>query len=92
MTSSSAFPSAKICRACSPYFSCSRMRGKTPLSSQVWKNGVQSMYSRSVASGTSSSTRTPVNSGAGRSSARHSIGVRFARAAASVTSFCLGVP
>ena len=35
------------------------------------------MSSRSVASGKSLSTRTPVNSGSGRSSARHTIGVRI---------------
>ena len=34
-----------------------------PLSPQVWKNGDQSMYSRRVASGKLSSTRTPVKAG-----------------------------
>src|SRR5215471_15440815 len=47
-----------------------------PFNPQVWKNGDQSMNSRSVVSETLSSTRTPVKLGTGRSSARHSIGVR----------------
>ena len=51
-----------------------------PFSPQVWKNGVQSMNSRNVARGKLSSTRTPVKAGTGRSSARHSIGVRLERA------------
>ena len=48
------------------------------------------MNARSVARGKLSSTRTPVNSGTGKSSARHSIGVRRARASSSGTSFCRG--
>ena len=61
-----------------------------PFSPHVWKNGVQSMNSRSVSSGKLSSTRTPVNSGVGTSSARHSIGVRRERAVSSETTFCRG--
>ena len=48
------------------------------------------MYSRSVASGKLSSTRTPVNAGVAMSSARHSMGVRRARAVSSGTTCCSG--
>ena len=50
-------------RSSGPARRTSRARGsagRRPCSSQVWKNGVQSMNSRSVASGKSSRTRTPV--------------------------------
>ncbi len=61
-----------------------------PLRPQVWKKGDQSMYSRRVARGKLSRTRTPVKAGVGMSSARHSMGVRRARAVSRGTTCLAG--
>ncbi len=87
MRSSSSFASSNNLRAASPCCGSSNMRGYLPFSSHVIKNGDQSMYSRSVLSGTFSSTRGPVNSGFGISTLAQSVLKRCASASAYGTSF-----
>ena len=79
-------PSESRRRADSPTISSVRIAGYGPASSQVWKNGPQSITSAISARSWFFRTRRPMNFGTGGVYAAQSIGVLLARASASETS------